>query len=82
MDKYIQKEISFQAMMGPLDNHPFDIHISPFMTSEKPDSNSRRIIMDLTFPNGLSVNDGVIRDMCFGITFQMQYTSADSIIHT
>ena len=40
VDKYIQEEVGFQAMLGPLDTKPFDVHVSPFMTREKSDSNS------------------------------------------
>ena len=82
VDKYIQEEVGFKAMLGPLDIKPFDIHISPFMTRDKSDSNSRRTIMDLSFPKGLSVNDGVLNNMYLGTKFSMHYPSVDSIIRT
>ena len=69
-------------MLGPLDHKPFDVHISPFMTREKSDSDSRRTIMDLSFPKGLSVNNGVLDNTYLGTTFQMHYPSVDSIIRT
>ena len=34
VDRHIQEEVGFQGMLGPLDNKPFDIHISLFMTRE------------------------------------------------
>ena len=77
VDRYIQEEVAFKAMLGPLDIKPFDIHISPFMTRDKSDSNSRRTIMDLSFPKGLSVNDGVLNNTT---KFSMHYPSVDSII--
>ena len=80
--KYIQEEVGFQAMLGPLDVKPFDIHISPFMTRAKSDSDSRRTIMDLSFPKGYSINDGVLKDKYLGTNFQMHYPSIDSIIRT
>ena len=52
VDKYIKEEVGFQSMLYPW-YKPFDLHISPFMTREKSDSNSRRTIMDLSFPKGL-----------------------------
>ena len=61
---------------------PFDIHISPFMTRAKSDSQSRRTIMDLSFPKGLSINDGVLKDTYLAIDFRMHYQSIDSIIQT
>ena len=82
MDRYIQEEVGFKAMLGPLDNKPFDVHVSPFMTREKSDSDSRRTIMDLSFPKGLSVNDGVLNNTYLGTTFEMHYPSVDSIIQT
>ena len=72
----------FQAMLGPMDNKPFNIHISPFMTRAKSDSNSRRTIIDLSFPKGFSINDGVLKDTYLGTNFQMHYPSIDSIIRT
>ena len=57
VDRYTWEEVGFEAMLGPLDNNPFDVHISSFMTREKSDSDSRRTIMDLSFPKGLSVNN-------------------------
>ena len=80
VDRYIQEEIGFQAMLGPLDSQPFDIHISPLMTRNTLDSESRRTIMDLSFPKGLSVNDGVSNNIYLGTNFQMHYPSMDSII--
>ena len=80
VDKYIAEELGFQAMLGPLDNKPFDIHISPFR--EKSDSDARRTIMDLSFPKGYSINDGVLKDTYLGTNFQMHYPSIDSIIRT
>ena len=82
VDRYIREEVGFKAMFGPLDNKPFDVHISPFMTREKSNSDSRRTIMDLSFPKGLSVNDRVLNNTYLGTTFQMHYPSVDSIIQT
>ena len=82
VDKYIQEEVGFQAILGPLDTNPFDVHISPFMIGEKSDSNSRRTIMDLSFPKGLSDNDVVLKDTHLGADFQMHYSSGDSILQT
>ena len=27
VEKYVQEEVRFQAMLGPLDTNPFDIHV-------------------------------------------------------
>ena len=82
IDKYLQEELQFQAILGPFDYPPIKMHVSPFMTREKSGSDSRRAIIDLSFPKGLSVNDGVAKDSYLGTTFQMHYPSVDSIIRT
>ena len=38
--------------------------------------------MDLSFPKGYSINDGVLKDKYLGTNFQMHYPSIDSIIQT
>ena len=38
--------------------------------------------MDLSFPKGFSINDGVLKDTYLGTNFQMHYPSIDSIIRT
>ena len=81
INKFRKKLIS-KLCLVLLDHKPFDIHISPFMTREKSDSNSRRTIMDLIFPKGLSVNDGVLNNTYLGMHFQKHYPSVDSIIRT
>ena len=80
VDKYIQEELAHQAIIGPFDEMPFKIHISPFMTRDKAGSNTRRTIVDLSWPKGASVNDGVLKDSYLGTDFQMHYPSVDSII--
>ena len=48
---YLQEEQDFGATLGPFKKPPpKNLHISPFMTREKADSNNRRVIIDLSFP--------------------------------
>ena len=58
---YISEELKHGAMLGPFASKPMDLHISPFMIRDKPDSNVRRTIVDLIWPESYSVNDGVVR---------------------
>ena len=61
--KYFQEESQFGVILGQFSTPPIkDLHISPYMTREKPDSNTRRVIVDLSFPVGHSVNAGVSQD--------------------
>ena len=57
---YITEEQAFGAMLGPFKEPRIkDLHISPFLTREKLGASHRRIIVDLSFPHGHSVNSGV-----------------------
>ena len=47
---YIQEGLKHGAMLGPFAQKPIPLHISPFMTREKPDSEVRRTIVDLSCP--------------------------------
>ena len=60
LDFYISTELGHGALLGPFDGPPFlPTHVSPLMTRPKKGSEHRRIIMDLSWPHGESVNDGV-----------------------
>ena len=54
VQKYIKEELQHGAMEGPYDCPPFTpwCVTSPLMSREKSDSDSRRIIVDLSFPDG------------------------------
>lgn len=48
-------------MVGPFNSPPFTpwTRCSPLMTRPKKDSQDRRVIIDLSFPHGEAVNDGI-----------------------
>ena len=46
---------------------------SPFLTSEKPGAEHRRVIVDLSFPHGSSVNTGVDPESYLGTPQQANY---------
>ena len=77
---YIQKELKHGAMLGPFVPKPVPLHISLFMTREKPDSEVRRTVVDLSWPKNLSVNAGVIKDKYLGSSFVLNYPSVDDIV--
>ena len=57
--KYLEKEALNKAIIGPFKNNPFSsgIKISPLNSVPKKESSDRRVILDLSFPKGNSVND-------------------------
>lgn len=66
--KFIETELKHQALAGPFTASPFQpwTRLSPLMTREKKDSDSRRVIVDLSFPAGHAVNDGIQITSIFG----------------
>ena len=66
--------------MGPFKEPPVpDLHVSPFLTCEKPGATNRRVIVDLSYPHGASVNSGVDPDMYLGLEFLLTLPSIDYI---
>lgn len=59
--KFLQTECSFNALVGPFPESPFQpwTRLSPMMSRPKKDSDQRRIIVDLSFPAGEAVNSGI-----------------------
>lgn len=55
---FIATECSFKALEGPIPAMPFEpwSRISPLMTRPKKGSQARRVIVDLSFPEGAAVN--------------------------
>ena len=49
------------------------------LTRPKTDSDSRRVIVDLSWPHGKSVNDLVCQDTYMGTPFKLKFPSVDDI---
>ena len=62
IEQYLKEEVTLNAMYGPFQEKPINMHISPMMTREKQGSDNRRTIVDLSWPHGCSVNYGVYRN--------------------
>ena len=62
VEHYVATELGHSALLGPFDGPPLPVcHFSPLMTKPKKDSIFRRVIIDLSWPKGQSVNDGISR---------------------
>ena len=81
VDKYFQREIKEGATMGPFRIPPFinRIGVSPISTRPKKDSNSRRIILDLSFPEGTSVNDGIDKNFYCRQEISLKYPTINTL---
>ena len=80
VDSYLQEECSFNAILGPFESNPIPgAHTSPFMTRHKPNSECRRVIIDLSWPLGASVNAGIDKQTYLGSEFELTFPSVDDI---
>lgn len=61
IDNFISIELEQLAIVGPFEAKPFKpwTRLSPLMTRPKRGSDSRRVIVDMSFPAGEAVNDGI-----------------------
>ena len=81
VDTYISNEIEHGATMGPFTSIPFQAGatVSPLSTRPKCDVNSRCAILDLSFPQGGSVNDYTPKDTYLGINVELKFPGVDAL---
>ena len=76
----IREEIDHKAILGPYKDSPIaNLHNGPFMTQDKPNSVDRRVIIDLSWPLGGTVNAVVPTDRYLGTDFILTHPSVDNI---
>jgi hypothetical protein len=82
MDKYMVQESSYGAIVGPFKKNPFgcEITFSPLNSVPKKDTQERRVILDLSFPKGGSVNDYVSKDWYLGERVTLTYPKVDDLV--
>ena len=77
--RYMEEELQHEAIIGPFDTIPCDLHVSPLMTRAKQDSDKKRTIMDLSWPQNLSVNAGVKKNVYLDTIYDLHYPSIANI---
>ena len=79
LKRYIEKEGRYGAVMGPYKRIPFSgrVGISPLSTRPKRESKDRRVILDLSFPIGNAVNDGIPKDSYMGFSAKLTFPRTD-----
>ena len=84
MQAYIDSELSWNAIAGPLEYPPFsnDFVCSPLQTVPKRGSTTRRVVMDLSFPSGCSVNDSIPQDTYMGEYFKLRLPGIDWFVES
>ena len=82
MTSYIHEEVKQGTLLGPFDGNPFSSQaiVSPLSTREKRDSTDRRVIMDLSFPPGQSVNEKIQKGTYLGKECELTYPSVDALV--
>ena len=79
VEHYLKEEIKHQAILGPFSTPPIPLHTSPFLTREKSGSDKRRVIVDLSWPQGASVNDTVDSSSYMGVEFLLTLPTIDQV---
>lgn len=80
VDSFIETELTYRALIGPFEDNPLncDLYISPINTVPK-DECSRRVIVDLSWPQCQSVNAGIDKDSYLGEDIRLSYPSVDDL---
>ncbi len=77
---YLDKETKLGAMMGPFPVQPFTwITVSPMLCRDKDNGTAKRVIVDLSYPAGKSVNDGLDKDDFLWASIDLSLPSALSL---
>ena len=81
IDRYIEKELRYDAIIGPFNFPPFThrIGISPLSTRKKKDSKERRVIMDLSFPENRAVNSEINKNWYCGQQIKLTFPTIDTL---
>ena len=81
IEHYVSTELEHNALAGPFRAPlvPY-LHTSPLMTKPKKDSVHRRVIMDLSWPRGAAVNDGIARETYVEGTATIRLPTVDYLV--
>lgn len=76
IDRHIIEELRLGRLVGPLPmSHTSQVQVSPIGLVPKPHSDKWRLVVDLSFPRGHSVNDGICPTLC-----SLRYASVDNAV--
>lgn len=83
IQNYLKKEKAYGAILGPFRKNPFisGVVLSPLNSVPKKVSTDRRVILDLSYPEGNSVNDYVSKDYYLGKRVQLSYPGIDDLVN-
>ena len=80
---YLVEELAHGAIIGPFSCNPFShpCVVSPLQTVPKRDSSKLRVVHDLSFPDGASVNSGIPKDRYLNHEYKLTLPGVDRLIH-
>jgi len=81
VDSYRSSELALDSVCGPFARNSFvaPIALSPLNSVPTLDSYEHRFILDLSWPAGSSVNDGISKDFFLGEPVSLTYPTVDDI---
>ena len=81
MENYVSSEKRKGSLIGPIETEfRHSCIISPLNSRPKRDSNERRVILDLSFPEGSAVNEGIDKDTYLGERIQVRLPTVDDLV--
>ena len=82
VNAYLSKEFKLGRIAGPFHTVPLaqEFVVSSLNAVEKRDSEERRVIVDLSWPCGHSMNDGIPSDSYLGEPLALRYPTIDDIV--
>lgn len=82
IEDYLLAERHNGSVLGPFHRNPFnsDMILSPLNTVPKKDSCERRVILDLSFPKGHSLNDSIEKDFYLNERICLVYPKVDDLV--
>ena len=80
INHYLATEHSNNTLLGPFFTNPFPDRsaLPPLNSVPKRDSDKQRVILDMSFPPGHSVNDGIDKDCYLEVLIDLTYPTVDS----
>ena len=82
IDDYVRRECELGATLGPFAENPLEdsaLAISPLNSVPKTNASERRVILDLSFPPGRGINDGIAREQFLGEPYKLSLSGTDNM---
>ena len=81
LKKYMETELQNNGIIGPFKDNPFGgkARISPIDAIPKKDTDDKHVILNLSHPDGRSVNDAIDKDTYLGQPTNLTYPTVDDL---